>query len=499
MQKKAGITRRTFLFAALLIVLVTVISFSILYFSMPSYYLHKKEESLKSGIHQLKQNLIKSGDQKKSGELIADFIDEYNVMVVTIGPNGKPILPLSTPFVSMKNANYENGRLTVNGEVIEDSDLDSLIEEMYQLDNQGEKVIVRENDVSAYLLYEAGEEMFFEADIGSEFVGNIQVKGTLQPIEEAKGVILSLMPYVLAVGSVMGLCLAWLYARQLTKPILELSATAVRMKNMEPDVRSGIRTNDELGLLSENMDALYQSLSETIGSLKSEMEKVNRLEQSKTEMMQSASHELKTPIAALNGMLEGMIDNIGVYKDKEKYLLKCKEQVEKLSFLVKEILAASKTDDNNLAGKVIETEVDKLISQILTEYEILIKEKELQIYTEINSLVIETEPAALYRAITNLIGNAVRYTPEHGVIHIKLANGCLEIENQCFLIPEGELPKLFEPFYTRSDSRDKSVSGTGLGLYIVKRNLERLSIPYEVCNTETGFKVVLFLDRQDLI
>ena len=173
--------------------------------------------------------------------------------------------------------------------------------------------------------------------------------------------------------------------------------------------------------------------------------------------------------------------------------------MEKLSFLVKEILAASKTDDNNLAGKVIETEVDKLISQILTEYEILIKEKELQIYTEINSLVIETEPAALYRAITNLIGNAVRYTPEHGVIHIKLANGCLEIENQCFLIPEGELPKLFEPFYTRSDSRDKSVSGTGLGLYIVKRNLERLSIPYEVCNTETGFKVVLFLDRQDLI
>lgn len=499
MLKKTSITRRTFLFATLLIVVVTFVSFAILYLAMPSYYLYKKKQSLKFGTEELERQIKNSTDKNEIAAKIADFTTEYNVTITSFDLDGIPILELSTPFLSMNQENSEETRIIINGEEAEEEQLQAMIAQIFQLMQTGEENPViehQEQEFDAYITYYTNDEMLFLVQIGSDIIGKMEVRGTLQPIEEARGVILSLIPYVLAVGGMIGLCLAWMYAKQITKPILMLSDTAVRMEKREQNVSSGIRTNDEWGILSRNMDALYENLSETIEGLKTEMEKVNRLEQSKTEMMQSASHELKTPIAALSGMLDGMIDNIGVYKDKEIYLLKCKEQVEKLSFLVMEILEASKVDCNDKADKLAYTEIDVMIKHILTEHEVSIREKELNVHLDLEHMTIETEPVIFYRAMTNLIGNAVRYTPEHGDIHIVLSTEHLVIENQCSQIPEGEVEKLFEPFYTRSSSRDKTVSGTGLGLYIVKRNLERLSISYEVQNTETGFGIRLFLDNQ---
>lgn len=493
MVRKAGITRKTFLFAAMLIMLVTLVSFAILFFAMPSYYLHKKEQALKDGTGLLTEALKNTADKDECAALIAAYCESYNVMVTSLDANGIPVIDLTSPFVSLKNSGA--GEFIINGEVVGEADFNSVITKISEVSKPRDETEINLNisteNVGAYIMFDIGTDLFLEACINSVLIDSIQIQGTLQPISESRGVILSMIPYVLAAGSAIGFVLAWFYARQITKPILRLSDAAERMKQMEPDAASGIRTSDELGQLSENMDALYQSLSETIMSLKTEMNKVNRLERSKTEMMQSASHELKTPIAALSGMLDGMIDNIGVYKDKERYLLKCKEQVEKLSFLVKEILDASKSDDRALGGECGDVEVDTMVRHILTEQDYLIREKGIQVREKLQETTIRTEASSFYRAIANLIGNAVRYTPEGGAIRITLTDNRLDIENDCAEIGDEELPKLFEPFYTRSGSRDKSESGTGLGLYIVKRNLERLSIPYQVRSTSAGFGITL--------
>lgn len=99
----------------------------------------------------------------------------------------------------------------------------------------------------------------------------------------------------------------------------------------------------------------------------------------------------------------------------------------------------------------------------------------------------------LYRVMSNLISNAVRYTPDGGAVRVSIEQTdlghLLSIENECDPIPQEELSKLFEPFYTRSYNRDKTQSGTGLGLYIVGRNLDRLAIPYEVESTSLGLAI----------
>lgn len=499
MLKRSSIVRKTFLFSAMLIILVTLVSFAILYFAMGPYYLYKKEQSIKTGMIKLEMALKYSNDQNAAAILIADFAEAYNVKVASIDPQGAPIIELSSPFVTMKAKNEQHEQLIINGEPAKAGQLEEVIGKLYQtmgmIHSQEPDPLKEEAEPEAYIwydVYEAGSVMLLETTIGTKIIDKLQIEGTLQPINEARQVILSLIPYVLAAATMIGLILAWFYARQITKPILILSAATVRMKHMEENVRSDIYTNDELGLLSENMDSLYQILIEKISNLKMEMDKVSRLERSKTDMMQSASHELKTPIAALGGMLDGMIDNIGVYKDKETYLLKCKEQVEKLAFLVKEILEASKADRRIQTDKSVELEIGDMLNQILREYELPIFEKQLKLQTIIKKVVIKTNPAVLYRAIANLISNAILYTPPEGEVHIILSDNRLIIENNCGPIMEEEMQKLFEPFYTRSSSRDKLVSGTGLGLYIVKRNLERLSIPYQAESLEEWFRITLF-------
>jgi signal transduction histidine kinase len=487
---RKGIVRKTFLFSTILALIVVLIAFAVMYFMLPSYYMKLKKTSFETNVAAITQNLKSAGNQEECADLIARFSKQNNVSVLAFDRDEMLIPALSSPFLSMR----ESGTVIYSGE--SDSGAPGGNTFIFQIRRD---IADDQVDVMGRIRVSAsvkGGDMLLVGYVETALVDQIYVTGTLQPIDEARGVILSLFPYVLVTAIVIGLILSAIYAKQIAKPILQISDAALRMQKMDPGAVSGLHTNDELGQLSDNLDALYTSLRENIASLQGEMNKVNRLERSKTEMMRSASHELKTPVAALNGMLEGMIDNVGNYKDKEKYLVQCKKQVDKLSHLVGEILSASRADVSENELELCEVGVDELLERAIAENQYQQYEKGLRLERQLPSVSIMTDPNILYQALSNLISNAVRYTPAAGEIRIYVTeepNRRLVIENSCEPIPEDELPKLFEPFYTRSLSRDKATSGTGLGLYIVKRSLERLGIPYDAHNTEFGFCVELWI------
>lgn len=495
--RKTGIVRKTFAFLAALITLVLLLAFLALYFIMPGYYHSWKRQTLQSNANALAASLRAAEGQQACSLLISDFVSKNNATVMAFDAENMLLPELSSPFVTMR---VEEGT-GVFYSVIQGQSTDgaegaqySVIIRQTQTASGGETAPHEDQPNVAFAkrtLISSERQTALSVSIGTELVDHISVTSTLQPIDEAKEVIVSLLPYMLVIGVALALLCAWLYARQISKPVLSISDAAVRMQRLDPDTRSGIRTNDELGVLSSNLDTLYESLIKNIASLNCEMEKVAKLEQSKTEMMQSASHELKTPIAALGGMLDGMLDGVGAYKDRDKYLGECKAQVEKLSILVSEILNASRADSSEQEPALEETRLDALVEQALAEYAYQLREKRLAVSSNMTETTLYTDPTALYRALTNLVSNAARYTPEGGEVRLELSEKTLSIENQCEPIPEGELPKMFEPFYTRNFSRDRSQSGVGLGLYIVKRNLERLGVAVTAQLTDLGLKITL--------
>lgn len=480
MLKKRGIILNTFIFTSILISLVIIISFGILYIVLPDYYYYSKQKNLEANTEILVENIKSANEDEEITKLIAEFSNLNNANVMVYDKKDELIVELSTPFSLYYNIHGDISRVRVK--------IQSITEKQ-DTDKKREVVIFRNNAPSIEL----------QKYIGTNDIGYIKISGTMQPINEAKGVIISLTPYLLIVDILIALIAAYLYSKKITKPIVKLSDTARQMQTLTPGITSGLCTSDEIGELSENLDLLYEKLCSNIDNLKKEMDKVSELEKSKTDFMRAASHELKTPISALNGIIEGMIDNVGVYKDRDKYLLKSKKLIDNLTNLLNEILNASRLQITESIVKLEWIKLSELVESTLDDNQLFIDEKKLNIILPKLDFTIQSDKIILKTIISNIISNAVRYTVEKGSINISMMDKsnlyCFSVENQCDNIPENELQKLFEPFYTRNYSRNRNKSGTGLGLYIVKRNIEKLGLSYKLENTALGLKFSIYFEK----
>lgn len=532
---KPGITRKFFLFTSLLVTGVLLITCAVLYFAMPSYYLSHKGRVMAESVDMLASDLSGLTDEEGSIARIASFARANNADVMVFDQADRLMPTYSTPFVSMHGtesymyyisdqsmalqqpdsiqiqisewkdtasagvgADAGGGALpggegaysSVEGMRLYETGIASEAADDMQSFTIRIAQAVPTTQASAVLVNSSAATVMTEREVNAPLIGRVLISSTLQPIDEAKDVILSLIPYLLLVSLAVGLILAYLYARRFTRPIVAISDATVRMRDMNVDAHSGIRTRDELGQLSENLDAMYERLLETIEDLRGQMDRANRLELARTEFMQATGHELKTPLAALSGVVEGMLDNVGVYKDRETYLRESKQLIDRLTRLVHEILSASRTDMAEREPLAVEVSLEAQVERALEPQVHLLRDKALTLTKTGLDKTVHTDPELFYRALANLMANAARYTPQGGSICVRAVEEgdgmYLEIKNDHPLIPEEELERLFEPFYTRSYSRDRSRSGTGLGLYIVRRALSRLDMPITVVNTEGG-------------
>lgn len=508
MIKQKGLVFKTFVFTFTLITLVITVSFGILYFMLPGYYLREKSKNLEKNADTLAISLSKAESEDACAALISDFAVSNNSNVISFDSEDLFIPELSSPLLLMNGSEgeYINFRYVENREEDAGQDKKIFITSMIiNRENPDEpmedwkKVGLTDSDGKAFFIQREKSNAFITKYLRNDLINYITISSTLQPIDEAKNVVVSLIPYLLILDFIIALIAAYIFANQLTKPILQISNAAAMMQKMKQNVLSNVRTNDELGQLSHNLDNLYLNLCENIENLKIEMDKVSKMEQSKTDFMRAAGHELKTPIAALNGIIEGMIDNIGVYKNHEKYLNECKEQVTKLAKLVNEILMSSQFEhiEKNIVFEDIN--VNDIVEEAVSMYRVLIEKNGIQIEQELFDFVYRTDGHILLNTLSNLISNAVNYTVSGGKIIVSFVTSenrsVLSIENQCKHIDDELLPKLFEPFVTLNYSRNKSESGTGLGLYIVKKNLEILKLPFKFENTEIGLKISIIFEK----
>ena len=214
-------------------------------------------------------------------------------------------------------------------------------------------------------------------------------------------------------------------------------------------------------------------------NLEHEKEQVAEVERQKIDFLRMASHELKTPVTALNAILDNMVMGIGKYRDHDTYLPLCKERSEQIAKMITEIL-----DTSNL-GTSIDTEpsttfdVTALLLPLCEQYQLIAQANGM----EFNIALIDCFPVCLpkkmfSKAVSNILANAVAYTISGGTISVYIDGRDLIIENECLPIPSDHLKKIFEPFYRPDYARNRKDGGNGLGLYIVASILNYLHLPY---------------------
>ena len=262
---------------------------------------------------------------------------------------------------------------------------------------------------------------------------------------------------------VAGVCI-YVTTYSLTKPLSMMAKVTKSYAKGDFSTRIDVKGHDELATLALSLNKMAQSLS--------------ALEYSRRSFIANVSHELKTPMTTIAGFIDGILDGTISKEEEEKYLKIVSDEVKRLSRLVASMLNLSKIEAGEMSIELKKIDLSGLLFNSLLTFEKLINDKSIEItgLDKMESITVNADEELMHQVLYNLIDNAVKFTPEYGVIDVRMQKDSdsvtVFIRNSGKGIPKEEISRIFERFYKVDKSRSYDVKSTGLGLYIVKSIVE---------------------------
>lgn len=488
---RKSLTIKICILMAVLLAASSGITYAVIIRFLPTYYSEQLQKDLDIVSREMTETLSSYETIEEASYEIELFEAGPKVSVVILDKQGIPVWPAE------------------EGIAVENADVDDTVEDTFvkgvEQEGSYEGGIAQDE-----IAIEAGSQLEKEAEENSTMkrynitVGEqnytMLVSGGMQPVNQSLEILHQILPYILGITAIVSIIFALGASFYLTLPIIRLSQLSKRMAQLDfTNVYQGTRS-DEIGILGKNLNELSQNLSRALRELKDtnkklkwDIEREREIEKKRIAFFSAVSHELKTPITILKGHLSGMLQGIGEYRNRDYYLKRSQETVEKMEDMVKELLTVSRIERKNFVTK--KTDVAEQIRQQLAEMTELIENKKLSLSVDLpEHLSAEVNPEMMEKVFSNLLLNAIRYTPEgdKNQIKITMKKGSnpghfdFQIENTGVYIPEDALPHLFEAFYRVEQSRNRQTGGSGLGLYIVKMILDQHGARYDMKNTSAG-------------
>lgn len=274
---------------------------------------------------------------------------------------------------------------------------------------------------------------------------------------------------------------SYIISKKFSEPIEILEKVSTQISNSDFTERVEIKSKNELESLGNNINKMATKLKQNIDELnllneklKVELEEKEKLLETEKMFMRAIGHELKTPIAIINGYIEALQDNIIEGEEITKTYNIIYEEGMSINKLVKDINEYLKLEFKNLELCYEKIQVRGLIKDSLKKYKLDIEQKNIKLIESYEDKELNTDIKLFNIVLNNLITNAITYVDERREINIELTDKSLIISE----ISEETIDKIFNPFYKIDDSRNRKYGGTGLGLSIVKNILEALNLKY---------------------
>ena len=479
-----SLTARVFLITLLILLSAGAVTFGLIAWATPSTYTAVVTGDLTAQVDQLVDQLAGTEEQS-CGPLLDQFIRTSGAEAMLVGPDGRIA---------------DTGSQLAVQPVYEDSSL--VITSV-----QGDSTVTYDAGTSHTddtVAVTMSEQATITAEVrfaGQEDSYTLYVTPRMEAENLAVRALAQMAPWILLVLLIFSLLCALVYSRYITRPIVRLSGIAGKMAQLDFQWESGEKRRDEIGRLGRSLDQMARKLSAALTdleganrALRGEVERERELDRQRMAFFNAASHELKTPVTILKGQLSGMLEGVGVYQDRDKYLLRSLQTTGRMENLIGEMLAISRMESGAAALRQETVDLSALTAERLQQDGELFRQREQELVSALTPGVLVTgDPSLLGRAVGNLLSNAALYSPQGARIRVwcgfRDGRPALTVENTGARIPEEALPHLFEAFYRTENSRNRSTGGSGLGLYLVKMILDRHEATCAVENTEDGVKV----------
>ena len=476
-----SLTARIFLITAGILLSAGVITFSFIAWASPSTYTAVVNDDLTAQVDALVGKLADTSPED-CGALLDEFVLASGANAMLMGPDGQLV--------------NTGARLTV--QAVYEATVVTAPEPQSTVNYHSREI--REGDAVAVTLSEQATITAEVTFAGRSESYTLYVTPRVEGENLAVRVLVQIAPWLLLVLLVFSLLGAFFYSRYITRPIVRMSGIAGRMAELDFHWVCGERRRDEIGKLGRSLDQLARRLDAALTDLESanralqgEVERERELDRQRMAFFNAASHELKTPVTILKGQLSGMLEGVGVYRDRDRYLLRSLQVTGRMEALVREMLAISRMESGAAELKRAPVELAALLERQLALDAPLLEQRGQRLVRALApGVTVLGDASLLGKAVGNLLSNAALHSPEKAEIRVWCGRldgrPALRVENTGAQISKEALPHLFEAFYRAEGSRNRASGGSGLGLYLVRAILDRHGAACTLENTKDGVR-----------
>nr|WP_296957567.1 HAMP domain-containing sensor histidine kinase [uncultured Mediterraneibacter sp.] len=339
--------------------------------------------------------------------------------------------------------------------------------------------------------------------------GFVTMRSPLESIRDSATLANQFLIYMGLIGMIVGGILVWFFSRRITRPVMELAQLSEDMANLNFEAKYTSGGKNEIGILGENFNKMSSQLEKTVSELKTannqlqkDIEQKEKLEDMRNEFLGNVSHELKTPIALIQGYAEGLKE--GVNDDPESREFYCDvimDEANKMNQMVKNLLTLNQLEFGSDEVEFERFDLVRLVKGVIASCDILIQQAEASVdFVADETAYVWGDEFKTEQVFRNYLTNAIHHVDNEKRIEVRIIpeDGKVRVSvfNSGKPIPEEDVPKLWDKFYKVDKAHTREYGGNGIGLSIVKAIMESFHQQYGVKNYDNGVEFWFELDAK---
>ena len=346
-------------------------------------------------------------------------------------------------------------------------------------------------------------EMWGNLDDGSQFL----LRSPVESIKESAAISNRFLLYIGSILIVITVLLIWYFSKRITEPLRELARLSDRMADLDFEAKYTSGGSNEIGELGANFNRMSEKLESTISELKKannslqkDIEQKDKLEKMRNEVLGNVSHELKTPIALIQGYAEGLKE--GVNEDAESRDFYCDvimDEAAKMNRMVKNLLTLNQLEFGDEDIVFDRFNLTALIRGVLQSMEILADQADATVnFRQTEDIYVWADEFKVEQVVRNYVSNAFHHVSGDKVIEVKMIvegdKVRVTVFNTGTPIPEEDIGHIWDKFYKVDKAHTREYGGNGIGLSIVKAIMKSFHQQYGVKNYDNGVEFWFELD-----
>ena len=464
-------------------------------FALENFYLYNKQNTLKA-VYETINNYYENPNQDKDIESELEKLSvKNNFDILVKDNNGINVYTTNKNFSSViGNINDILDKFNTNkGKELESNDK-FVIKKQQDLKNGLSYIMLSGKLDNGYFLYI-----------------RIPVTSIQDSVKISNNFLLLMAGFTILIASIM----VSIVSRKFTEPILELNNIAKKMSNLDFSQKYKItNAKDEINDLGKSINTMSDKLEKTIKQLRSsnielerDIEEKSKIDEMRKTFISDVSHELKTPIALIQGYSEGLLENVNTDEESRKFYAEViLDETNKMDKLVKQLLELMKLEYGKREFNNKEFNIVELEKEVIRKANVMVEGKQAEIQLDSNQEIeVFADDFYIEQVLTNYLTNAIKNVEEmYGEKYIKISNEikseenkvCIKVFNTGKNISEENLNRIWNRFYKADESRHREDGGTGIGLAFVKAIMSNYDNKYGVRNLENGVEFYFELDMR---